>query len=167
MYLSSLYSWGLWSLIWDWEENTGDRCQPEGDVSSDPDGSQLDEGAEASWQHCQHCQHSWQDGQHWSGEVIEKLFKNHSKSEKDIWWLQANYTASKAGVIGFTKTAAKELGMFGIRVNVILPGSLVNMTIVKFCQREKLNCYWYWKKPPNPYLVDRMVKFTLLKWVYK
>jgi len=35
---------------------------------------------------------------------------------------QANYTASKAGVIGFTKTAAKELGMFGIRVNVILPG---------------------------------------------
>merc|ERR1712156_668210 len=34
---------------------------------------------------------------------------------------QANYTASKAGVIGFTKTAAKELGKFGIRVNVILP----------------------------------------------
>ena len=35
---------------------------------------------------------------------------------------QANYTASKAGVIGFTKTAAKELGKFCIRVNVILPG---------------------------------------------
>jgi len=35
---------------------------------------------------------------------------------------QANYTASKAGVIGFSKTAAKELGRFGIRVNVILPG---------------------------------------------
>ena len=34
----------------------------------------------------------------------------------------SNYTASKAGVIGFTKTAAKELGKFGIRVNVILPG---------------------------------------------
>merc|ERR1711973_180210 len=35
---------------------------------------------------------------------------------------QANYTASKARVIGFTKTAAKELGKFNIRVNVILPG---------------------------------------------
>ena len=55
-----------------------------------------------------------------------RSLRNFSKSEKDIWWLQANYTASKAGVIGFTKTAAKELGMFGIRVNVILPGSLID-----------------------------------------
>ena len=37
----------------------------------------------------------------------------------------ANYTASKTGVIGFTKTAAKELGKFGIRVNVILPGFIM------------------------------------------
>merc|ERR1712112_632371 len=35
---------------------------------------------------------------------------------------QANYTASKAGVIALTKTTAKEIGKFGIRVNVILPG---------------------------------------------
>ena len=55
-----------------------------------------------------------------------RSLRNFSKSEKDFWWLQANYTASKAGVIGFTKTAAKELGMFGIRVNVILPGSLID-----------------------------------------
>ena len=34
----------------------------------------------------------------------------------------ANYSASKAGVIAFTKTAAKELGQFGIRVNCICPG---------------------------------------------
>ena len=35
---------------------------------------------------------------------------------------QANYSASKAGVIAFTKTAAKELGKFGIRVNCTCPG---------------------------------------------
>ena len=35
---------------------------------------------------------------------------------------QANYAASKAGMIGLAKTAAKELGRFGVRVNVVTPG---------------------------------------------
>ena len=35
---------------------------------------------------------------------------------------QANYAASKAGLIGMAKAAARELGHFGIRVNVISPG---------------------------------------------
>jgi NAD(P)-dependent dehydrogenase (short-subunit alcohol dehydrogenase family) len=37
---------------------------------------------------------------------------------------QVNYSASKAGVEGLTKTAAKEFGKFGIRVNCVLPGMI-------------------------------------------
>ncbi|KOX79360.1 Estradiol 17-beta-dehydrogenase 8 [Melipona quadrifasciata] len=35
---------------------------------------------------------------------------------------QANYAASKAGVIALTQTASLEFGQFGIRVNAVLPG---------------------------------------------
>uniref|UniRef100_A0A6Q2XVQ2 (3R)-3-hydroxyacyl-CoA dehydrogenase n=1 Tax=Esox lucius TaxID=8010 RepID=A0A6Q2XVQ2_ESOLU len=35
---------------------------------------------------------------------------------------QVNYSASKAGVEGLTRTAAKELSRYGIRVNCVLPG---------------------------------------------
>lgn len=42
---------------------------------------------------------------------------------------QANYSASKAGIIGLTKTLALELARFGINVNCVAPGPTVTPMI--------------------------------------
>lgn len=40
---------------------------------------------------------------------------------------QANYATAKAGIVGFTKTAAKELAAFGVTVNAISPNAETRM----------------------------------------
>jgi 3-oxoacyl-[acyl-carrier protein] reductase len=44
---------------------------------------------------------------------------------------QANYSASKAGIIGFTKSIAKELGSRNIRCNAIAPGFIITEMTAK------------------------------------
>jgi 3-oxoacyl-[acyl-carrier protein] reductase len=50
---------------------------------------------------------------------------------------QTNYAASKAGVIGFTKSLAKELGKYKITVNVIAPG-FIQSRMTKKISKELL-----------------------------
>ncbi|XP_037927547.1 estradiol 17-beta-dehydrogenase 8 [Teleopsis dalmanni] len=57
---------------------------------------------------------------------------------------QANYAATKSGVISFTEVASKEFGKFGIRVNAILPGyintPMVAVVPEKIKEQVKVRC---------------------------
>jgi 3-oxoacyl-[acyl-carrier protein] reductase len=48
---------------------------------------------------------------------------------------QTNYAATKAGVISFTQTWARELGKFGIRVNAVAPGFIATDMIKAMPQK--------------------------------
>jgi 3-oxoacyl-[acyl-carrier protein] reductase len=50
---------------------------------------------------------------------------------------QANYAAAKAGVIGMSRSLAKELARFGVRVNVIAPGFIVTDMTAKLPEKTR------------------------------
>jgi 3-oxoacyl-[acyl-carrier protein] reductase len=74
---------------------------------------------------------------------------------------QANYSASKAGVIGFTKSMAKELASRNIQVNAIAPGYIeTDMTSrLTEAQRKAITDFIPLKRTGRPEEVAEMVVF--------
>jgi len=50
---------------------------------------------------------------------------------------EISYCSAKAGVIGLTKSAARELGRYQINVNVVLPGLILTPTIAKIAEKYR------------------------------
>lgn len=50
---------------------------------------------------------------------------------------QTNYAASKAGIVGLSKSLAKEMGAYGVRVNVIAPGFIETDMTAFFDDRSR------------------------------
>lgn len=76
-----------------------------------------------------------------SQPIFKKMLKKHSGVIINIASVvgehgnigQANYAASKAGIIGFTKTLAKEGALRGVRCNAVAPG------MIKSAMTEKID----------------------------
>ena len=76
---------------------------------------------------------------------------------------QTNYSASKAGIIGFTKSLAKEVASRNIRVNAVAPGFIqTNMTaVLKDETKEEIAKSIPLKRMGNPEDVANAIKFLV------
>jgi 3-oxoacyl-[acyl-carrier protein] reductase len=50
---------------------------------------------------------------------------------------EISYSTAKAGILGLTKSVARELGRYQINVNVVLPGLILTPTIEKIADKYK------------------------------
>lgn len=82
---------------------------------------------------------------HYSKFVAKEMMKRRSGNIINISSVsglmgvsgQTNYSASKAGIIGFTKALSRELGQYNIRVNAICPG-FIKTELTTDLDEEKL-----------------------------
>ncbi|MBI2821457.1 MAG: 3-oxoacyl-ACP reductase FabG [Acidobacteria bacterium] len=74
---------------------------------------------------------------------------------------QANYSASKAGVIGFTKALAKEVARFRIRVNAVAPGFIQTEMLTGMPEEAQKRLFTQIPlgAPGSPQQVARVVAF--------
>ncbi len=72
---------------------------------------------------------------------------------------QANYSAAKAGVIGFTKTVAKELASRGITVNAVAPGFIATDMTSNLSNTEDILKYIPLGRYGQPEEIAGMVRF--------
>ncbi|MBD2439357.1 3-oxoacyl-[acyl-carrier-protein] reductase [Nostoc sp. FACHB-110] len=72
---------------------------------------------------------------------------------------QANYSAAKAGVIGFTKTVAKELATRGINVNAVAPGFISTDMTSNLSNTEEILKFIPLGRYGQPEEVAGMVRF--------
>ncbi len=73
----------------------------------------------------------------------------------------ADYSAAKAGVIGFTKALAKELGPYGINVNCVSPGPIGTPHFFTLEQEtiKRLESFTYLKRLGKPEEIANLVIF--------
>lgn len=78
---------------------------------------------------------------------------------------QANYSAAKAGLIGFTKSLAKEIGSRNIRVNAIAPG-FIQTDMTKGLEETKIAQHIALNRLGNPEDIAKTVKFLAEEGTY-
>ena len=79
---------------------------------------------------------------------------------------QANYSASKAGMIGFTQTLAKEFGSRNIRVNAICPGFIQTAMTAELPNIDEYLKAIPMKRLGTPEDIAKVVKFLALDTEY-
>ncbi len=79
---------------------------------------------------------------------------------------QANYSAAKAGLIGFTKSLAKELGARNIRVNAVAPGFISTDMTKDLANTEEMLKFIPLRRMGTPEDIAAAVKFLTVDSTY-